>query len=326
MSARQHTIGVVFQKPLTQNTEIARLLEMVNFKRSYTTARTEMWLRFVFVAQSGGLRKEVKLESMTRLGNVVHYATSPMCKSHETWPEAVDSKCQLTLYSMPPVGFNFAAILLKHNTTKGSFKILEDWPHHAPLKGLSLTKSPFIRGVPKLFITITYATLDELLISTMSRGFRYFSLGPIWRERKAARPFGFSTVLLGEAVVVNSKTVEGTNPDMVYRPGRTPLSWAAGCGHEEVVKLLLERNDVDPNMADEEGRTPLSWSAQNGCYGVVKLLLKRRDVDPNIPDIFGWTPFSFALVCGELGVVDLLLDREDVHTNGPTIGSQTPLS
>ena len=46
--------------------------------------------------------------------------------------------------------------------------------------------------------------------------------------------------------------------------GRSPLFWAARNGHKEVVKLLLERDDVNPDAADEYGRTPLCEAIENG--------------------------------------------------------------
>jgi len=53
---------------------------------------------------------------------------------------------------------------------------------------------------------------------------------------------------------------------------------------DSLVKLLIEREDVNPNHADKDDQTPLSWAAGGGHEGVVKLLLEREDVDPNRPD------------------------------------------
>jgi len=51
-----------------------------------------------------------------------------------------------------------------------------------------------------------------------------------------------------------------------------PLAQAAVCGHEEVVKLLLDGGgEVD--AADNEGWTPLHKAAADGHLPVVKLLL-----------------------------------------------------
>ena len=62
--------------------------------------------------------------------------------------------------------------------------------------------------------------------------------------------------------------------------GMTALTWAAREGHEEVVKVLLQREDVNLDQADTLcGRTPLSWAAWNGHEVVVKMLLEREDVN-----------------------------------------------
>src|SRR5437764_10224411 len=49
---------------------------------------------------------------------------------------------------------------------------------------------------------------------------------------------------------------------------------------ESVVKLLVERDDIDVNL-NHVGLTPLSWAAKGGHEVVVKLLIGRDDVDVN---------------------------------------------
>jgi len=110
--------------------------------------------------------------------------------------------------------------------------------------------------------------------------------------------------------------------------GMTALTWASVKGHEEVVKALLERDDVNPNqVVTEFYHTPLSWAAHNGHEGIVKMLLAREDVNPNQVDTHsGRTPLSRAAENGHEGVVKILLERNDVHTTTPDKQNGTPLS
>jgi len=95
------------------------------------------------------------------------------------------------------------------------------------------------------------------------------------RWGKAARAVG---VLIG---------VRYANPDIPDTAnGRTPLSWAAGNGHEGIVALLLGRKDVNPHSSSKSLRTPLSWAAANGHEGIVKLLLVRGDGNSDTPNAY----------------------------------------
>src|SRR5277367_5111474 len=58
------------------------------------------------------------------------------------------------------------------------------------------------------------------------------------------------------------------------------LHWAAFCGHEAVVKLLLEKG-ANVEYKSGNGCTALWWAAEKGHEAVVKLLLEKgADVEP----------------------------------------------
>jgi len=96
--------------------------------------------------------------------------------------------------------------------------------------------------------------------------------------------------------------------------GMTALAWASVKGHEEVVKALLERDDVNPNQVDtHSGRTPLSRAAENGHEGVVKILLEGNDVHTTTPDKQNETPLSLALSNGHHEVARILRERDNVN-------------
>jgi len=109
--------------------------------------------------------------------------------------------------------------------------------------------------------------------------------------------------------------------------GCTALAWAAIRGYEGVVKILLEREDINPNQADTGyGRTPLSWAAKNGHEGVVRILLEREDINPDQADNYGQTPLLWAAKEGHEGVVRMLLEREDINPDqADTFLDQMPL-
>ena len=137
--------------------------------------------------------------------------------------------------------------------------------------------------------------------------------------------------LRGQQEVVRVLLERGdVNPNQAdTKHGRTPLSWAAGNGHEGIVKVLLERKDVNLNQADiKHGRTPLSWAAGNGHKGIVKVLLEREDVNPDQEDTrYRRVPLAWAAGSGHEEVVKTLLEREGIDPdNADSKDGRTPLS
>ena len=85
------------------------------------------------------------------------------------------------------------------------------------------------------------------------------TIGPWWG--KAARVV---------SALFGGRYVNPDFPDTEY--GRTPLSWAAGNGHEGVAKLILGRKDVNPNSSSKSGQTPLTLATESGHDRVAGLL------------------------------------------------------
>ena len=111
--------------------------------------------------------------------------------------------------------------------------------------------------------------------------------------------------------------------------GSTALAWAARKGNEEVVKMLLEREDVNASQAETKfvHNTPLLLAAEEGHGGLVKMILEREGVNPNQGDINHKTPLSLAATRGHEGIVQILLECEEVNPDqADTKYGRTPFS
>jgi hypothetical protein len=136
----------------------------------------------------------------------------------------------------------------------------------------------------------------------------------------------FGLVLLSRILLTTNDNGCSINVDLKDKNGRTPLSLAAGNGHEAVVKLLIETGKVDVDSKDKYGQTPLSWAASNGHEAVVKLLVETGKVDVDLKDKYGQTPLSWAAESGYEAVVKLLVETGKVDVDLKDKYGQTPLS
>ena len=159
------------------------------------------------------------------------------------------------------------------------------------------------------------------LLEQVIRPSDFEGIGAAWRFSGLHCASFFGIVELVSVLI----DVEGHRINQPDGGGSTPLSWATENGHEGVVRLLLERSDVDPNGQDVNDRSPLVYAALEGHEGVVKLLLEREDIDPNRPDVNDRTPLGYAAVKGYEGVVRLLLERGDVDPNRQGVNDRPPL-
>ena len=107
--------------------------------------------------------------------------------------------------------------------------------------------------------------------------------------------------------------------------GCTPLMLAAYNGHHEVVKLLLEKDYIQVNKATKSGDTSLMFGAEKGHHEVVRLLLGRDDVQVGQGNKKGNTPLILAAYKGHFEVVKVLLEKEGIQVNQGNKAGSTPL-
>jgi len=108
--------------------------------------------------------------------------------------------------------------------------------------------------------------------------------------------------------------------------GNTAIAWAARRGHERVVRVLLQRGNINPNITNTiYGQTPLLLAARDGYGGVVRILLEWSEVNPEKADKWSRTPLLLAAENGHQEVVRMLLDRNDIDPDKEDDWSQTPL-
>lgn len=81
----------------------------------------------------------------------------------------------------------------------------------------------------------------------------------------------FAAARGGDDERLRSLLDDGAEVDAEDEQGWTPLTWAAGQGHEGVVRLLLERG-ADATHAGRDNRTPLMIARAAGREGVSDLL------------------------------------------------------
>ncbi|XP_048258104.1 fibronectin type 3 and ankyrin repeat domains protein 1-like [Haliotis rufescens] len=87
---------------------------------------------------------------------------------------------------------------------------------------------------------------------------------------------------------------------------RTPVMWAAGFGHGEVVELLV-RKGADVSLVDEGGSSILHFACYAGDMEMVKFVLSLNVLDIESRGALSRTPVMYAARWGHRDVLELLV-------------------
>lgn len=106
---------------------------------------------------------------------------------------------------------------------------------------------------------------------------------------------------------------EDWNPNQIDSRGRTPIrfllwpySWL---NRFSVVEMFIQAHGVDINLPIYAGRTLLHDAVASGNFDVLRLILDRDDVIINSPDEKGWTPADVALNVSNVEALELLFSE-----------------
>ncbi|PON29848.1 hypothetical protein TGAM01_v201214 [Trichoderma gamsii] len=100
--------------------------------------------------------------------------------------------------------------------------------------------------------------------------------------------------------------IKGERQNYQMDVGGTPLLCAIKGGHEQIVRILLEKG-ADPNSRNIVGQTPLLDAAARGSVAIVKALLD-KGADLNYKIGTSGTPLSHAIRRGHAEIVKILLE------------------
>ena len=95
----------------------------------------------------------------------------------------------------------------------------------------------------------------------------------------------------------------------------TPLITSSANGHLDIVKLLLNVNEIKVNRPDSFGATAIYMASQNNHVDVVEVLLSHSDLDINKIIGSGSSALYIASQKGHVEVVRLLLSNSDLDVN-----------
>jgi ankyrin repeat protein len=193
----------------------------------------------------------------------------------------------------------------------------------------SLLKDKQIMAEDQMGSTILHLLAEEgeadLIDLLLLKG----NIHPDPRNRQSGRtPLHFAAMNGRKETVELLLIKDGVNPDSRDFSGWTPLWWAAGYSHVEVMKILRTQGNASLERM-VKGHTLLSWAASHGQKETVKALLEMDGINLNPVDkTHGRTPLVWAALGRHTEVVELFLKKDGVDADSisRTIKAWTPVN
>ncbi|MDP7051097.1 MAG: ankyrin repeat domain-containing protein [Verrucomicrobiota bacterium] len=128
----------------------------------------------------------------------------------------------------------------------------------------------------------------------------------------------------GHKEVIEMLIAKGANVNSKAEGGWTPLHYATGGNDQEIVRLLIaEGADLNSKNAKDQ-ITPLHWATWRGHEEVVELLII-KGADINAKNKSGGTPLHNAAWKGHKEIIDLLIGK-GADVNAKDIDGETPFN
>ncbi|KAG6362457.1 hypothetical protein INS49_010687 [Diaporthe citri] len=154
-------------------------------------------------------------------------------------------------------------------------------------------------------------------IRTMKPGHNSIGASTVWKKAYGTEileplsehgPFDSTREYVRLFEIVKQSLDDGSQVDSEDELKRTPLSYAAEHGHDDVIRILMQHEAL-PDPIDYERRKPLSCVSQGDHTSVMDLLLKNSEATANTGDEDGWTPSHWAAAYGKQSSVKLLTSK-----------------
>ena len=108
----------------------------------------------------------------------------------------------------------------------------------------------------------------------------------------------------------------GTNIDLKINNGNNCLHIAAGYGHLNLSRILINKHNVDVQLPNNHGWTPVHYFAQKGSYGLVKTVAD-MGLDINIKTNNGKNCLHIATEKGHLSLCRMLISKHNFDVQLP---------